>query len=147
MNHETELARLLLDTLFPATQALRVEMRSAASDRLTVAQFRILAQLYRGVKNVARLAEHQGVSQPAMSKMVEGLVVRGLVARTPFAEDRRLISLNLTEAGQAIFQEVREKAQRNMATRLAQLSADQQNQIRQGLALIRQVLVDNQPQT
>ncbi|MFC6234963.1 MarR family winged helix-turn-helix transcriptional regulator, partial [Leucobacter soli] len=49
-----------------------------------------------------RLSEvHHGVllSQPALSRLVDRLEARGLVAREVDAEDRRAIQISLTEAG------------------------------------------------
>jgi len=41
------------------------------------------------------------LSQPALSRMVDRLVERGLVERCPDDDDRRVVRLTLTEAGRA----------------------------------------------
>lgn len=56
---------------------------------MTVPQFRILAAIKRGLQYTSQIAEHQGVSQPTMFKMVNGSVKRGLVKRLSEKDDRR----------------------------------------------------------
>ena len=46
------------------------------------------------------------LSQPALSRMVERLVDRGLVERSEDADDRRVVRLTLTRAGRARQREV-----------------------------------------
>ena len=49
-----------------------------AKPQLTIAQLRILAKLNQALFTVSEMAEWQGVSAPAMSKMVGILEKRGL---------------------------------------------------------------------
>ena len=68
--------------------------------------FTQLAALYvladGGTITVADLADAIGRSASATSRLVEGLVTRGLVDRKPEHEDRRQRSLRLTADGQAL---------------------------------------------
>jgi DNA-binding MarR family transcriptional regulator len=47
----------------------------------------------------ARLAERLGISAPAMSRTLDGLVQKGFVERTESSADRRVRLLNITAAG------------------------------------------------
>jgi DNA-binding MarR family transcriptional regulator len=47
------------------------------------------------------VAEHIGLSLPAMSTLVDGLVSRGLMVREENQEDRRRMTLSLTRRGRA----------------------------------------------
>lgn len=99
-----EKARLCAERLLaivPALmQALRVEMRAARSSDLTVPQFRILVffQIHPGAP-LTQAAEHLGLSLPAASKLAEGMVARGLLARETCTSDRRRIAIALTDDG------------------------------------------------
>ena len=86
---------------------LRHEMRLEASGVLTVPQFRILANINRGLYSINSIAKLHGVSQPAMSRMVEGLVERGLVCKSQANEDRRCYKLSLSAEGEELFKSIR----------------------------------------
>ena len=51
--------------------------------------------------NVKDVSERMGLSLPAMSRAIDGLVRRGYVARTESAEDRRARLVRLLPAGRA----------------------------------------------
>ena len=50
----------------------------------------------------ARLAEQLGVSAPAMSRALDGLVQKGFVERTESSADRRVRLLTITDAGREL---------------------------------------------
>ena len=50
-------------------------------------------------QRIGDLGEHVLLSQPALSRLVDRLEVRGLVTRTPDPSDARSIRIGLTEAG------------------------------------------------
>ncbi|HEY8454354.1 MAG TPA: MarR family transcriptional regulator [Actinopolymorphaceae bacterium] len=66
---------------------------------LTLAQFRILELISRGTERSTHIANRLATSKPAVTAVVEGLVSAGLIARGGVAGDRRVIRLELTEAG------------------------------------------------
>lgn len=66
---------------------------------ITPAQYRMLVQLSKGADASTSLAEKLAVSPPSVTTVVDGLVQRGAIERTPSAQDRRRISLALTEVG------------------------------------------------
>lgn len=86
---------------------LRSEMRAEGQDVLTVPQFRILANINRGLDSINSIAKLHGVSQPAMSRMVDGLVERELIYKKQIDEDRRCFKLSLTKEGQELFNSIR----------------------------------------
>src|SRR4051812_47514722 len=71
---------------------------------------------------VRELAARERVSPPAMSKHVDRLEREGLVARTPSDDDRRRVSLALTEEGQRVLRRVRSRRTAWLASRLGKLS-------------------------
>jgi DNA-binding MarR family transcriptional regulator len=68
--------------------------------RLTLAQYLALRAIGREGLAASELARRTGVSGPAVSQLVAGLVALGLVRRSPASEDRRRQELALTAAGE-----------------------------------------------
>ncbi len=69
---------------------------------LTSAQYRMLFQLADGAEASTMLARKLEVSAPSVTAVVDGLVNRGLIVRTPSDLDRRKVSLDLTEEGRRV---------------------------------------------
>ena len=68
---------------------------------LTMREYDVLYTLSRCAEplRLSELNEHVLLSQPALSRMVDRLVARGLIAREPDPRDRRSVLLSLTAAG------------------------------------------------
>lgn len=75
---------------------------SLAPLEITPAQYRLLVQLAQGAEASSSLAKKLAVSPPSVTTVVDGLVQRGAVERTPSIEDRRRISLALTDSGREL---------------------------------------------
>jgi DNA-binding MarR family transcriptional regulator len=73
---------------------------AVAGDGMTNTQWQVLASLYfdRGA-TCASLARDLAYDKGAMTRLVDGLAERGLVARERDTGDRRVVNLTLTEAG------------------------------------------------
>jgi MarR family transcriptional regulator for hemolysin len=69
------------------------------------------------------VADHIGLTLPSMSKLVDGLVARNLVARDLSARDRRRMTLRLTPRGRARLQRARARTRAYLAARLEALDA------------------------
>ncbi len=81
---------------------------------LTVPQYRLLAMIGEGSERATVLAGRLALTKPSVSGMLDVLVERGLVTRTPEPSDRRAVKLALTPAGSAAL----ETSERSMAARL-----------------------------
>ncbi len=68
---------------------------------LSMREYDVLYTLSKGAEpiSLAELNRHVLLSQPAMSRMVERLVARGLVRRERDADDGRSVRLSLSAAG------------------------------------------------
>jgi long-chain acyl-CoA synthetase len=66
---------------------------------LSLPQYRALAFLSSGGLAPSALAGQLAVSKPTITALVDGLVARGYVVRTPDADDRRRVQHRLTHAG------------------------------------------------
>jgi DNA-binding MarR family transcriptional regulator len=71
---------------------------------ITPAQYRLLLVLEVGAEVSTSLAKKLAVSPPSVTTVVDGLVQRGAVERTPSSLDRRRISLTLTPSGRELLE-------------------------------------------
>jgi len=130
-------ARELLDVVPVIMRTIRAEMRSHRSNDLTEPLFRSLMFLERhpGV-SLLDLAGHLGLTSPSACKIVDGLVVRGMVKRQPSNTDRRKITLALTHQGQKVLDEARSSTEARLAGLLAPLSGEQCETVFQVLQIV-----------
>lgn len=98
-----ESARKLLEVVPLIMQDIRSEMRNRRSPDLTVPQFRVLAFVNRNEgASLWEVAHHLGLTASTTSRLVDGLIVRGLMARSDHPADRRRVMLAITGDGLAI---------------------------------------------
>jgi DNA-binding MarR family transcriptional regulator len=102
----------------------QVEIALATID-LTTAQYRTLTQLGDGAEASSSLAAKLAVSRPTVTAVVEGLAERGLVDRRHSDEDRRRVSVNLTESGRRMLASADEVVSTKLAEVLAAVSPRQ----------------------
>src|SRR5580700_10156635 len=89
----TDCALDLLDAVPPVIWFIRREMR-AFRKGLSLPQFRTLSLINRQpAASLSAVADHLGASLPTASRMVQGLVAQGLLARKGCREDRRQLAL------------------------------------------------------
>jgi DNA-binding MarR family transcriptional regulator len=138
-------ARELLDTVPQVMRIIRAYMRGHRSG-LTVPQFRTLCYLTDADgSSLSAAADFIGLSLPAMSRMVEGLVDKGMLKRRPCPDDRRHVRLSVTPSGEAAITESRQLAQEKLAVVVAQLSRDQQRAVVESMQLLREVFTHEMP--
>jgi DNA-binding MarR family transcriptional regulator len=126
LNLSEACAERLYEIVPPVMQLLRQEMRAAVSGHLSITQFRVLARLQKKRDSgIGELAEWIGTSLPGISRMVDGLVRRGLVKRVRQVVDRRQVQLTLTPSGKRFYAQVKKKAQKSMAGKVSECSPKQ----------------------
>ena len=140
MTHET--AQGLLSILPLLNRVMIVELRQAAGEETTMPQFRVLSYLYERPLTVSDIARRRMVSFQSAGELVQTLVSRGWVTRTPDPNDRRQSLLHLTDEGKQQY----ERAEGHMVDRLSgmleDLSPDDQMVIRRAMTLLHNVLVE-----
>jgi len=140
-------ARAILDVVPLVMRTVRAEMRQYRAADLSVPQFRTLGFLGRQPgASLSAVAEHIGLTLPAVSTLVNGLVERRLVARSRPPDDRRRITLTLTEQGQATLEATHAAAAARLAERLAALSASDRQLVVQALETLRPLFASAPPQ-
>jgi DNA-binding MarR family transcriptional regulator len=80
---------------------------------IAVAEWVVLRELFEAPQAPSALAERLGMTRGGMSKLVDRLMAKGLVARTPSETDRRFQELELTDSGHALVPVLATIADRN----------------------------------
>ncbi len=128
----------ILDTVPSVMQFIRVEMRRGRGPSVSVPQFRVLTFLGRtGGASLSATADRVGLSLPAMSRLVDGLVDRGLVLREESDEDRRRVVLRATTRGTGFVRAARRTAQSRLAQTLDALPTAQRAEVAHAMQLLR----------
>ncbi len=81
--------------------AKQVEL-GLADVELSLPQYRVLSLLDEGSAVSSSVARRLAVRPPSVTAVVDGLAARGLVERCPVHDDRRQVSLVLTERGRRV---------------------------------------------
>jgi DNA-binding MarR family transcriptional regulator len=138
-------AQAVLDTVPLIMRSVRAQMRCHRGLDLSVPQFRALAFVRRQPgASLSEVAQHVGTSLPSMSKLVTGLVSRGLISRTPSQTDRRRLVLVLTPKGVALLRSARRGAQAHLAQRLAGLSRNERVGVARALSTLASLFVSEE---
>lgn len=130
-------ARALLRAVPLVMCVIRDEMRARRAPRMSVPQFRALLYVGRhGGASLSDVAAHQGVALPSMSRLVDGLVARRLIARRGDARDRRRVTLRLTAPGRTQIRKAHRLTETALASHMARLCAHERAQIVRTLSLL-----------
>ncbi|MDO9181817.1 MAG: MarR family transcriptional regulator [Bacteriovorax sp.] len=130
------LADLMMDVMPKAMQSIREEMRQGRGDRVTIPQFRVLAAVNRGICHNKELGERLGVSEAAISKMIDFLVKEGLIKKGINKNDRRQSLLSLTNEGQKLFNFIKNDARSRLKIKLEALSVEDVDSVIYGLKIL-----------
>lgn len=111
--------------------------RSFAATDLTVPRTHLLWELHRlGPSTQNTLATALKVSPRNITGLVDALEASGYVARNPHPKDRRAIVVALTDRGTQTMARMEHERSQIAAELVADLDADQQERLRQGLDAI-----------
>jgi DNA-binding MarR family transcriptional regulator len=131
-------AALLLDVVPLAMRRVRAYMREARAADLSVPQFRALAFLraHPGV-TLSGVADHVGLTLPAASRMIDGLVARDYAVRQPSAVNRRCVELRVSDQGREMLEVTMRHTQNALAGILQTLDTDQRAVVMRSLETLR----------
>ena len=118
-------------------QMIRSEIRSHRIPGLSIPQFRALVFLnrYAGA-SLSELADHLDLTLPSMSKLVDGLVSRNLVAREAGKTDRRRVTLKLTKDGNMAFQAASVAIEAHLHDVLSHLSPCENTKVAEAMEIL-----------
>ena len=113
---------LLFRQVRDAMWARMAEELDTLGHDLTFSQYMTLKKLADGTTGVTNLARAVDLNPGAMTRLLDRLEAKGLIARVADAGDRRALNIHLTDAGLAIWQDinqcgmrVRERAMHGMS--------------------------------
>ncbi len=142
MSTPEESARELLDVVPVIMRDIRSEMRSRRSSDLTVPQFRTLAFVKRNKESsLSDVANHMGLTLPSTSRLVDGLIMHGLMTREDHPSDRRRIRLALTRRGLAVLDVSMQGTLEHLANKLSATGSNDREVIMKAMATLRSVFM------
>lgn len=104
---------------------------------LTVREWRALAVLdYLKEAPLQLLANHSGLLKSQMSRVVSGLIERGLISRSENPEDGRSILLRLTGEGRAIVAQILTDSEHRNEMMLSSLSPEDRRHLQASLQAV-----------
>ncbi len=123
---DRRLAIAAWESLFRAQHEVLSEISGDfCEDGLTQAEYDVLLTVTRGEDHAARLRDvtsHMLISQPSVSRLVDRMVARGLLAKCTDPQDGRGAIVRATDAGLTAFRRVATVHGRSIAERMSVLS-------------------------
>jgi DNA-binding MarR family transcriptional regulator len=117
-----QLAARFRQALIPLTRQLRTQVEPG----ITPGMMSALGTVRReGPVALGDLAAAEKVTPPMATKLANGLVDAGLVERLPCEDDRRVVRLQLTDAGRDLLERAAQRRNAWLATRFADLTDDE----------------------
>ncbi|WP_333594223.1 MarR family transcriptional regulator [Anaerospora hongkongensis] len=104
---------------------------------ITLTQCHLLTEIgWAGAASLNTLSESLGVDKSTMSRNIDILVTGGLVSRTTAPENRRAVTIMLTDAGRQLFDQVEASMTHFYETLFHSLPADKRNQVLESLEIL-----------
>ncbi|MBA3233842.1 MAG: MarR family transcriptional regulator [Propionibacteriales bacterium] len=129
------LASALRVSLMRLSRRLRNERD--ASDDLTDSHLAVLGTLWRrGPQTIGELAALEKVQPPSMTRIVNGLCERHLVARTHHVDDKRVVVVSLTSTAEMVIMRSRRRKEAWLSLRLKELTPDERQILRDAAPIL-----------
>lgn len=135
----SELARVFVEVVPRAMWTIRAGIRETVGENFAMPQFRVLTHLRQRSCTNGELAELIGVSVPAMSRIVDGLVESDFVVRVPQEHDRRQVKLELNLEGRRKFRRIQKHVHHVFVKRFMALEADKRKDLLGGLNVLQEL--------
>jgi DNA-binding MarR family transcriptional regulator len=117
------------------------QLRQQLVGEVTQSQVSVLSSVERlGHPTLSELAATEQVQPPSMTKQVETLVARGLLAREVHPDDRRSARVRVTPAGQKILRRNRSVRTAFMAARLKRLPPKDRERLEELVGLLERLV-------
>ncbi|MBB1087371.1 MarR family transcriptional regulator [Lysobacter sp. SG-8] len=118
------------------------ELARAGHD-LSFSQYITIKRLADGPVGATELARTAELNPGAMTRLLDKLEARGVLVRNPHPDDRRALVIELTPAGQSLWQDVNACGRRVRERALHGLSGPERDQLLSLLARVRDNLNDS----
>ncbi len=131
-------AHALLDSVTPVNRFIRRQMCECQKD-LSLPQFRTLVCVSHPADvSLSNVAHFLGSSMPTASRIVSGLVQKGMILRKG-CSDRRQVSLELTDRGREVMERAWSGAQSALEAKLQHLSDHQRTVVTNAMGVLQSV--------
>lgn len=123
----------------------RLRQESTGSGEITPSQMSALVVLSQhGELTLGELASIERIAPPSMTRIAARLEANGLLERRSDSADRRVARVAISPAGQDLLSQNRERGDAFVTSRLAALSAEEQDVLARAVPLL-QRLASDQP--
>ena len=117
---------LSIDLRSAVLQLARRIRRERSDEAITLSEFAVLGALsHHGPMTPRRLADHEQVQPPSMTRTLANLTTKGCVIKTAHPTDKRRVLVTLTAVGEAMVNETRNRRTAWLSRRLAKLDPEQ----------------------
>lgn len=124
-----------------AVTRLSRQLRQVLDSGVTQSQLSALASIERlGAPTLGALAATEQVQPPSMTRLVDGLLAVGLVAREVDAVDRRVARVSLTATGRRVLQRNRSLRTSFMVRRLKRLDPAQREHLAELVCMLEELV-------
>lgn len=130
-------ARAIMETVPLVMRVVRAEMRRQGAASMSVPQFRTLGFVARHPgASLTDVADHLGIAAPTASALVDRMVRQGLLKRAGHPNERRRITLTLSQAGMRRLDRARAATRRRIMELVKDLPPIQLRRITGGLDVL-----------
>lgn len=133
-----QLTRMATDLRLACMRISR-RVRYESSHDVAPHQFSVLCRLEEIPRTPGELADIERVAKPSMTRTLAALVERGLVGRQADPTDGRQVIVSITAAGRASVRAIRRKRDAWMASRVANLTPEEQDVLQRAAVILDKV--------
>jgi DNA-binding MarR family transcriptional regulator len=118
---------------------MRRQMRSHRGG-LSIPQFRALVRVQQdGAASISSISEHLATSLSTTSRLVSGLVDRGLLKRESKPNDRRQVHVTITQTGRAVLDKARQATRGKMEAALNSMATAEEKTVIDAMQILRRI--------
>ncbi len=141
-----ECAKEVIDVVPSVTFVIREIAAKNLVQGLTLPQLRALGIIRkRPNESLSMISLHLSLTVSSVSRLIDGLVERGLVLRQTVPDNRRQVSLNLTSEGDKILDSLHAVIEEKIAERLVNASEEELTEVTSALKVLRRLLTPKEP--
>jgi DNA-binding MarR family transcriptional regulator len=116
---------------------LNRRLRQERQTDLTPTQLSVLGSILKlGPSTPSAIAAHERVQPPSITRTLTCLVEEGLALREPHPDDGRQVLISVSDKGDAVLAEERNRRDEWLAQRLADLTTAERRTLREATALL-----------
>lgn len=116
---------------------LNRRLRQERQTDLTPTQLSVLGTILKlGPSTPSAIAAHERVQPPSITRTLTSLVDEGLAIRDPHPDDGRQVLISVSDKGDAVLAEERDRRDQWLARRLVELTTPERKTLREAAALL-----------